>query len=121
MANNFEESVLFKAILSMDSYTRGYDAGIEFYLAENTVSKQIGDYTITAHSSDLTNSNGDTNVDDDIGFYAMAYLTNPEIFKTETLPIRIETGDAPLAAGQSLVDKEKPDHPSVTVIRDLDR
>lgn len=52
---------------------------------------------------------------------AMAYLVNPEIFETELLPLRIETGDAPLAAGQSLIDYENPDHKTVTVIKDLDR
>ncbi|MFA5592255.1 MAG: nucleoside hydrolase [Micavibrio sp.] len=52
---------------------------------------------------------------------AMAYLTDPEIFKTERMPIRIEDGAPPLPAGQTIIDENNPDHPSVTVIRDLDR
>jgi purine nucleosidase len=52
---------------------------------------------------------------------ALAYLTNPEIFTTETLPLRIETGPTPAVPGQSLIDTHQPDHSSVTVVTDLDR
>lgn len=50
---------------------------------------------------------------------AMAYLTNPEIFKTEKLPLRIEIGSFPTVAGQTIIDKVNPDSRKVTVIRDL--
>ena len=50
----------------------------------------------------------------------MAYLVHPEIFQTEQLPIRIETGAPPNAAGQSIIDDKAPDHSDVTVIRGID-
>lgn len=52
---------------------------------------------------------------------AMAYLVNPELFTTETLPLRIVTQDPPAGAGQTVIDHDAPDHPAVTVITDLDR
>lgn len=71
-------STLMKAILSMDAYNRGYDAGIEFHNADQTVNREVGNYTITAHSSDLLDEAGNPNVDDNIGFYALAYAYNGE-------------------------------------------
>lgn len=52
---------------------------------------------------------------------AMAYLTDPDLFKTQNLPIKIMTEDPPSAAGQSLITDTSPDHENVTVITDLDR
>jgi len=68
---------LFKAILAMDSYYRGYDAGIDI------TGNKIGNATIKT----TTNSNGETinldsqiledengnRLDDDFGFYALTY------------------------------------------------
>lgn len=51
---------------------------------------------------------------------AMAYLTDPQIFQTRILPIKIITDPPPAGAGQSAIDKEEFDHQSVTVICDLD-
>jgi hypothetical protein len=61
---------LFNAILSMDSYNRGYDAGIEFTAAS------IGSATVGNDSEELgdINVNGsDVRRDQEIGFYAVAY------------------------------------------------
>jgi inosine-uridine nucleoside N-ribohydrolase len=52
---------------------------------------------------------------------AMAYLTDPDLFEIESLPLKIMIDPPPAGAGQSIVDKDNYDHPSVTVIRDLDR
>lgn len=52
---------------------------------------------------------------------AMAYLTDPDLFEVERLPIKIIIDPPPAGAGQSIINKEKFDHKSVTVIRDLDR
>lgn len=69
---------LMKAILSMDAYNRGYDAGIEFHSPNETIGKQLGNYTITDHSSALLDTGGSPNIDDDISFYALAYEYNGE-------------------------------------------
>ena len=69
---------LMNAILSMDSYNRGYEAGIVFgnnsgtnnYSLDST-GTQIGNATITINSQ-IFQESGDR-VDDDIGFYALAY------------------------------------------------
>lgn len=53
---------LFNAILAMDSYNRGYGAGI---LLPSTIGTQIGDVTISA-----TRGQSDA---EGIGFYAIAY------------------------------------------------
>jgi len=67
---------LFNAILSMDSYSRGYDPAIKFGNLANgeslTLGEQIGVATITTDSRSLENPDG-TNQDNDIGFYALAY------------------------------------------------
>lgn len=52
---------------------------------------------------------------------AMAYLTDPNLFETETLPIKIIIDSPTAGAGQSIVDSKEFDHKCVTVIRDLDR
>lgn len=66
---------LFKAILAMDAYNRGYDANIKFGTLAGTVSldaqgTQIGNATIL-------DSNGNAAAQD-IGFYALAYTYNGE-------------------------------------------
>lgn len=38
-------SALFKAILSMDAYNRGYDAGIKFYEPDQNLDKYIGNFS----------------------------------------------------------------------------
>lgn len=49
---------------------------------------------------------------------AMAYVDRPEIFKTETISVRIDIEKIP---GQTIIDNENPDHVNVTAITDLDR
>lgn len=56
---------LFNAILSMDAYNRGYGASVT--LSGNS----IGDATIGIDSSELESEGL---IDDDIGFYALAYF-----------------------------------------------
>lgn len=56
---------LFKAILAMDSYNRGYGAGI------NLTGTQVGDATILKDSSVL--KDGEQRLDQPAGFYAIAY------------------------------------------------
>ena len=65
-----------KAILSMDSYNRGYEGGLTI-LSESPTTK-LGNATILASSSTLEDENGNANIDDDIGFYALAYSYNGE-------------------------------------------
>ncbi|NCC53676.1 MAG: hypothetical protein EOM20_21050, partial [Spartobacteria bacterium] len=60
---------LFKAILAMDAYNRGYDASISTLPTNTTGSAKIGTATITATSTEEL-GNG---VDSAIGFYALAY------------------------------------------------
>lgn len=62
---------LFQAILAMDAYNRGYNAGID--ISENAVGQVLGNATITATSSTLLDENGNQNIDDDVSFYALAY------------------------------------------------
>jgi Ca2+-binding RTX toxin-like protein len=72
---------LMKAILSMDAYNRGYDAGIKFgNLSGNnsidTASVTIGNATVITSSGILIEAGN--RLDDDIGFYAIAYTYNGE-------------------------------------------
>lgn len=69
---------LMYAILSMDAYNRGYDAGIQIAEPENPVDQQLGSARIITTSSALVDGNGNPNIDDDIGFYAIAYTYNGE-------------------------------------------
>lgn len=66
-------SNLMKAILAMDAYNRGYGAGIDTLPSSTNGSARIGNATIVATSSSLVDSNGNPNIDDNIGFYAIAY------------------------------------------------
>lgn len=52
---------------------------------------------------------------------AMAYLVDPDLFKVEEFPLVVVTDPTPAVAGQTLIDPENPDHPSVKVVMDLDR
>ncbi len=69
-------STLYKAILSLDAYNRGYDAGIN--INENS----IGNATINTDSFDLGLLNEGTQneirVDENASFYAVAYSYNGE-------------------------------------------
>ena len=56
---------IFKAILAMDSYNRGYGAGI------NLTGTQVGAASILKDSSVLTD--GEQRLDQPAGFYAIAY------------------------------------------------
>lgn len=58
---------LMNAILTMDSYNRGYDGAIALNTVLNTT--KIGDATIINNSTTAF-GNG---VDSNIGFYALAY------------------------------------------------
>ncbi|WP_447971532.1 hypothetical protein [Nitrospira sp. M1] len=70
---------LFLAILSMDSYNRGYNAGIEGLSDE--IGTQIGTATISGRSNSNVNSS-----EVNAGFYAVAYeWTNPETGLSETI------------------------------------
>lgn len=64
---------LFLAILSMDSYNRGYGRGIKFFVGESAAPRnesgtQIGKAAVLAQSNVLTGSDGVN-----AGFYALAY------------------------------------------------
>jgi hypothetical protein len=63
---------LFRAILAMDSYNRGYNAGITG-LSDDPNTTQIGNATVAARSSSLQNS-----PEVAAGFYAIAYNWNGE-------------------------------------------
>lgn len=76
-------SELMKAILSLDSYNRGYGAGVIFgdNAGENdysldTAGTQIGTATIVLNS-EIFQSNGQRE-DASIGFYGIAYTYNGE-------------------------------------------
>lgn len=60
-------NILFKAILSMDSYNRGYGAAIELPDSD-TAGTQIGNARIVKNKGD--------DAAKFIGFYALAYDTN---------------------------------------------
>lgn len=73
---------LFKAILAMDSYYRGYDAGInidEFDANGNVISTKIGTASIVTRNNDdndtvyLDSSFALNDVDQGVGFYALTY------------------------------------------------
>lgn len=64
---------LFKAILSMDAYNRGYDAGI------SVAGENIGSATIGVDSTFALGRNGQGDFyDQSIGFYAIAYTYGDE-------------------------------------------
>ena len=78
-----KDSKLFKAILSMDAYNRGYNAGIDLRfrdadgslilengnpIASDKVNTKIGTATIVLNSSEIFGSTGEAK-----GFYALAY------------------------------------------------
>ena len=51
---------------------------------------------------------------------AMCYLTDPNIFETRNVPLKIVIDPPPAAAGQSLISESAADHKSVTLIIGLD-
>lgn len=63
---------LINAILAMDAYNRGYDAAIQLPTVQG--SSEIGNATITLDSRIF--QSGTDRLDDNIGFYALAYDTN---------------------------------------------
>jgi len=65
-------STLFKAILAMDAYNRGYEAAIEL---SDAVNVGIGTATIQTNSSLIF----EENADQAIGFYSIAYNYDNEI------------------------------------------
>lgn len=65
---------LFNAILSMDSYNRGYGRSINLETIPNT--SKLGNATITLDSR-IFRENGNE-LDQSIGFYALAYDYNGE-------------------------------------------
>lgn len=69
---------LFKAILAMDSYNRGYGQGINFGINTDAVGITIGNATVLNNSSILKASDGVTRLDIPEGFYAIAYNYNGE-------------------------------------------
>ena len=74
-------NILFNAILSMDSYNRGYNAGIRFGNLPDgesqTILEQLGNAIIITDSRIIVDS-GDIREDIPIGFYAIAYSYNDE-------------------------------------------
>ena len=50
---------------------------------------------------------------------AMCYLTDPDLFEIEILPLKIITEPAPASAGQSLINEQEADHKSVSLITTL--
>lgn len=73
---------LFKAILSMDAYNRGYNPGIKFGNLPSdeslTLGEQIGKAWITKDSRIFVDSDNQR-VDKSLGFYALSYDCNDEI------------------------------------------
>ena len=65
---------LMTAILAMDSYNRGYNAGIDFGINPDIANIGIGNAQTTITSSILG-----TGVDQADGFYAIAYQYNGEV------------------------------------------
>lgn len=67
---------LFNAILSMDSYNRGYNPAIKLGTLQNgesvTLGEKLGVATITADSRAILDSNNQR-LDEQTGFYAVAY------------------------------------------------
>lgn len=68
---------LLKALLSMDSYNRGYDAGIahsSISLGNTTIATAINEEgeTITLDSGILVDDDGNR-LDETVGFYAITY------------------------------------------------
>lgn len=73
---------IFKAILSFDSYNRGYNAGIDIdgnhqdqNYCDDSSGQEIGSATILSNSGDLNPAAG---IDNDIGLYGVAYEYNGE-------------------------------------------
>lgn len=63
--------VILNAILSMDAYNRGYNAGILFTAPENSVGQKVGNYTISTQSDVVANEPGVN-----VGFYGLTYEYN---------------------------------------------
>jgi inosine-uridine nucleoside N-ribohydrolase len=112
---NVTRTILYR--YSVESALR--DCGTKAALLASEILSTVGEEDLVDYADEKSDANDPVRAMHDV--IAMAYLTNPEIFEIEKLPIRIEIGKPPLAAGQSLIDKDNPDHPSVTVIKDLDR
>ena len=62
---------LLFAILSMDSYNRGYGAGLKFGANSDSAVMVIGNVSVASHSSDDPNSTAVA-----AGFYAISYTVN---------------------------------------------
>ncbi|MBK8174860.1 MAG: type I secretion C-terminal target domain-containing protein [Rhodospirillales bacterium] len=67
------DSTLFKAILAMDSYNRGYNEGIKFGEGNTVVGTRIGNAIVTQQSEFRPGDPGVT-----AGFYGIAYSYNGE-------------------------------------------
>lgn len=89
-------SNIFKAILSMDSYNRGYNAGIDLrardangnVISDDSIGQYIGSALVTKESDIAQNSSGV-----EAGFYGIAYSYNNETIisyrGTDQLPAAI--------------------------------
>lgn len=96
-------SELMKAILAMDSYNRGYNAGVDFGPGSDAVGTQLGTATIAANKGDADAVN--------VSFYAAAYNYNGETvisFRgTDDIPLDLTYGYG-LGAGIPLVEQAIP-------------
>lgn len=61
-------TALLNALFSMDAYNRGYDAGINLNVGEDSINEQIGNFLISMESDIAEESAGTA-----IGFYAAVY------------------------------------------------
>ncbi|MAS87844.1 MAG: hypothetical protein CMH30_07730 [Micavibrio sp.] len=95
------------------------DCGTKAAILAADILSTVGEEDHIDYASEKTDQSDPVRAMHDV--IAMAYLTNPEIFETERLPIRVEIGEPPLAAGQTLIDNKNFDNGSVTVIKDLNR
>jgi hypothetical protein len=71
MTSDITKDDLFRAVLALDVYHRGYNSGLEL---DDTAGTKIGHATV-GESSD-TESHIGGKLDENIGFYALEYTLN---------------------------------------------
>ena len=101
MANDPKADLIY-AILSMDSYNRGYGSGIRS-LETDGESAKIGSYSIDAHTDNRTNSA--VNPSFAAGFYAIAYRNGTDtVISYRGTDVKIPFLDSATAGGNDPVN-----------------